>query len=241
MPSFGNYDPSTFGWTYGAGAVPYGYAGVPFPQGVANLDAAVIFTAALARIVPGMREPLNAHTDCWGYEVRNVRNSPDKSFHGYGIAIDVNAVTNGQTTAPMSASTTTLPLDTGARVRDLGIEWGGDWSANSPRDPMHLELHLSPAEAKALAKTLTGPQPLGPPDPTPEVPTDMITVVFTQATSGSGYDRGPALLYDDLTRSRNLGSPSWRLVNHLHAQGAAIFAPVDSTDFDAIPLRNPVS
>lgn len=157
MTFFGNYDPSSFGWTFDNGAIPYIYGDASFPQGVANGDVAVIFTKALSLIVPKMRDVLDINHDCWGYEPRDVIGKPGtRSFHGYGLAIDVNATTNGQTTLPMSNATTTLPLNTGDIVRPLGIEWGGDWTANTPRDPMHLELHLSPGEAHSLAQSFIG-------------------------------------------------------------------------------------
>ncbi len=145
--NFGNYDPSSFGWTWAAGSIPFTYDGHTFPQGVANADVATIFTKILDTITPGMREPLCYNADCWGYAVRLISGSNSRSFHGYGLAIDVNALTNGQTSQPMSTATTTLPLNTGALIRQYGAEWGGDWTADSPRDPMHIELHLSPAGA----------------------------------------------------------------------------------------------
>lgn len=151
---FGNYDPGSFGWTWAAGSIPFSYHGHAFPAGVANADIATIDTKILDIIVPKMREPLCYNGDCWGYEVRLIAGSGNRSFHGYGLAIDVNAETNGQTSQPMSDATTTLPLDTGALIRPYGAEWGGDWSADSPRDPMHIEIHLSPSGAASVAAAI---------------------------------------------------------------------------------------
>jgi hypothetical protein len=160
---FGNYDPSSFGWTWAPGSIPFSYHGHVFPQGVVNADVATIFTKILDTITPGMREPLCYNHDCWGYEVRTIGGGSTRSFHGYGLAIDVNAVTNGQTSQPMSFATTTLPLNTGALIRKYGAEWGGDWSADSPRDPMHMELQLSPAGAAQEAAAIrAGTPPTGP-------------------------------------------------------------------------------
>ncbi len=157
---FGQYDPSAWGWAWANGAIPFSYAGHSFPQGVANADIATIDTKILSIIVPRMRERLCYQGDCWGYEARNIAGSSSHSFHGYGLALDVNAATNGQTTAPMSTSTTTLPLNTGALIRPYGAEWGGDWSSNSPRDPMHIEIHLSPAGAAGVAARIRVGSPL---------------------------------------------------------------------------------
>jgi hypothetical protein len=151
---FGNYDPGSFGWTWAAGSIPFSYRGHAFPAGVANADIATIDTKILDIIVPKMREGLCYNGDCWGYAVRLIPGSNSRSFHGYGLAIDVNAETNGQTSQPMSDATTTLPLDTGALIRPYGAEWGGDWSADSPRDPMHIEIHLSPTGAADVAAAI---------------------------------------------------------------------------------------
>ncbi len=148
---FGDYDPASYGWTWAPGSVPFRYRGHSFPNGVANADVAVIFTRILDVIVPKMREPLCENRDCWGYVVRTRSPSQTRSFHGYGLALDLNALTNLHTTKAMSRYTTTLPLDTGSLIRRYGAEWGGDWSAASPRDPMLIEIHLSPAGAARVA------------------------------------------------------------------------------------------
>ncbi|HEY2174122.1 MAG TPA: hypothetical protein VGH85_09975, partial [Mycobacteriales bacterium] len=51
---FGNYDPSSFGWTWAPGSIPFSYHGHVFPQGVVNADVATIFTKILDTITPGM-------------------------------------------------------------------------------------------------------------------------------------------------------------------------------------------
>ncbi len=148
---FGDYDPASYGWKWANGAVRFRYHGHTFPRGVANRDVAVIFTRILDVVVPRMREPLCQNRDCWGYVVRTRSPSKTRSFHGYGLALDINALTNLHTTNPMSRYDTTLPLNTGALIRRYGAEWGGDWSASSPRDPMLIEIHLSPAGAARMA------------------------------------------------------------------------------------------
>lgn len=156
MPSFGNYDPRTFGWTYPAPAgdiVPFTHRGVPFPNGV-NVAVAPLFRAALDLIAPRLPGGL-VTPGCWGFNDRPVTGGGAPSFHAYGLAIDVNAPTNpylspddwaaGKRSAPH-----TIPDDTGAQVRGLGMEWGGDWTGL--KDYMHLEVHLTPAEAATMAR-----------------------------------------------------------------------------------------
>lgn len=225
MTFFGNYDPASFGWTFDNGAIPFRYNNVPFPQGVANADVSKIFTRILDLIVPRMRDTLGVNHDCWGYEPRDVIGQPGtKSFHGYGIAIDVNATTNGQTTMPMGLSTTTLPLNTGAIIHPLGAEWGGDWTASSPRDPMHIEIHLSPAEAHDIAGSL------GPVNPPIQGKQPMLCVVFAP-------NRAAAYIRSDGTRTGPMSKQTWTAVNHLAKLGGASVNELSDTDFDAFPLH----
>ncbi len=76
--------------------------------------------------------------DDWSYKNRDVRGSPgDKSNHAFGIAVDINALTNVRgTTGDMSAEVV-------MQWEIEGGDWGGDWS--NP-DPMHFETHLTPQE-----------------------------------------------------------------------------------------------
>lgn len=79
--------------------------------------------------------------DDWSYENRDIRGeSSVKSNHAYGIAIDINALTNVLGTAG------DMPADVVAQWEREGGDWGGDWSRP---DPMHFETHLTPAEIAA--------------------------------------------------------------------------------------------
>lgn len=151
MPSFGNYDPSSFGWLHPPATgdvVPFVHRGVPFPGGV-HVLAVPLFRAALNAVLPALPGGLVA-PGCWGFDDRPVRDGTALSFHAYGLALDINAPTNPAVTqAEYDAGTRskphTLADDTGTRVRPYGMEWGGDWTR---RDYMHLELHLSPDETQ---------------------------------------------------------------------------------------------
>ena len=76
--------------------------------------------------------------DDWGYANRPVRGERSgKSNHAFGLAIDVNALTNVLGTAG------DMPDDVVRQWEAEGGEWGGDWSRP---DPMHFETHLTPKE-----------------------------------------------------------------------------------------------
>lgn len=150
---FNNYAPRTFGWSEPTAAqvVPFRYGGVSFPGGV-HRAVEPIFREALRRVVPHLPGGLHAGW-CWGYAHRPKRSGGDLSFHGYGLAIDINAPANPYVARGKAKHT--LPDNTGELIRPLGLEWGGDWT--SPVDYMHEEFHGSPDEAVALLAKLLKP------------------------------------------------------------------------------------
>jgi hypothetical protein len=78
--------------------------------------------------------------DDWSYENRTTRGSATaKSNHAFGLAIDINALTN------VMGTTGDMPLDVVAQWELEGGDWGGDWARP---DPMHFETHLTPAEIR---------------------------------------------------------------------------------------------
>lgn len=77
--------------------------------------------------------------DDWSYFNRDVRGAEGKSTHAYGIALDVNALTNILGTAG------DMPEEVVRQWEIEGGDWGGDWSRP---DPMHFETHLTPAEIR---------------------------------------------------------------------------------------------
>ncbi|HWC14101.1 MAG TPA: M15 family metallopeptidase [Actinomycetota bacterium] len=78
--------------------------------------------------------------DDWSYENRLVRGAVEgKSNHAFGIAIDVNALSNVLGTAG------DMPVDVVRQWELEGGDWGGDWARP---DPMHFETHLTPEEIK---------------------------------------------------------------------------------------------
>lgn len=78
--------------------------------------------------------------DDWSYENRVVRGAvAGKSNHAFGIAIDVNALSNVLGTAG------DMPLEVVHQWELEGGDWGGDWARP---DPMHFETHLTPQEIR---------------------------------------------------------------------------------------------
>jgi hypothetical protein len=47
-----------------------------------------------------------------------------------------------------------IPDTANALARSLGMEWGGGWS--TPKDYMHFEIHLTPAQVHTVAGRLSG-------------------------------------------------------------------------------------
>jgi D-alanyl-D-alanine carboxypeptidase-like protein len=77
--------------------------------------------------------------DDWSYENRNVRGENVKSNHAFGLAVDINALTNIMGTAG------DMPEEVVRQWEVEGGEWGGDWSRP---DPMHFETHLTPEQIR---------------------------------------------------------------------------------------------
>lgn len=89
--------------------------------------------------------------DDWGYANRPVRGERSgKSNHAFGLAIDVNALTN------VLGTTGDVPDEVVRQWEIEGGEWGGDWSRP---DPMHFETHLTPAEIASRYRRDGTPRP----------------------------------------------------------------------------------
>ena len=144
----GSQNPAAFGWAVGKGIVPYAYQGTSFPGGVAPGTPA-LWNALLGRLVPTIPGGI-APTGNWGYENRANVNSPgSKSFHAYGLALDVNAEQNPNlpgTKGSRGSGKYEIPNSAEALAHSLGMLWGGEWG-----DAMHFEIHASPAQVAAWA------------------------------------------------------------------------------------------
>lgn len=148
---FGNYGPASFGW----GArdperdssllVPFSYQGVSF--GSMHRDVVGVFTNVLNDLVPLIPGGLIINT-CGCYNPKSVTVGGDRSFHTFAIAIDVNWRKNPMGVPSRPTGVGALPAATSQIARKWGCEWGGDWTY--PQDWMHLEVHLTPAAARAV-------------------------------------------------------------------------------------------
>lgn len=88
--------------------------------------------------------------DDWSYENRDVRGIDAKSNHAFGLAVDVNALTN------VLGTTGDMPADVVAQWEAEGGAWGGDWTTP---DPMHFETHLTPEEIRNRYRPDGTPRP----------------------------------------------------------------------------------
>lgn len=77
--------------------------------------------------------------DDWSYNNRDIRGETTKSYHAFGIAIDVNALSN------VLGTEGDMPAAVVAEWEREGGAWGGSFSR---RDPMHFETHLTPAQIR---------------------------------------------------------------------------------------------
>ncbi|HVL64981.1 MAG TPA: M15 family metallopeptidase [Actinomycetota bacterium] len=77
--------------------------------------------------------------DDWSYINRSVRGGEAKSMHAFGLAIDVNALTN-----PLGVEGD-MPMEVVEQWEAEGGGWGGRWSRV---DPMHFETRLTPQEIR---------------------------------------------------------------------------------------------
>lgn len=94
--------------------------------------------------------PLNQRADDWGYNHRDIARFPGVlSNHSWGLAVDLNAITNPAT----SHLVTDMPVWVRALAAKWGLEWGGSWTGNYI-DPMHFEFVGTPQEAMRLAAQL---------------------------------------------------------------------------------------
>jgi hypothetical protein len=89
-------------------------------------------------------------TDDWSYEDRAIRGESSKSNHAWGLALDINALTN------VMGTSGDMPMEVVREWEAEGGAWGGDFSRP---DPMHFETHLTPQEIRRRYKPDGTPRP----------------------------------------------------------------------------------
>lgn len=142
-----------------------------YGNGVVSVrDEIVDATHALSRCLEHYRYQSRA-ADTGAYNCRQITGGTGYSLHAYGIAIDINWLTNPygptlKTDMPpaMVAAIKAIRTTTGRQV----WRWGGDYSGN--KDAMHFEVVASPADlAMGIdPKTLPGAPTLQEDDMTPD-------------------------------------------------------------------------
>ena len=202
MARFGVYAPAAFGWAAcdpmadRSLLVPLTHSGVEF-AGRVHRDVHGLFTALLDELVPlipgGLMTP-----GCWGFSASSVTVGGSRSFHTYGVAIDLNAPANPMYARARPTGAHALPPAASAVARKYGCEWGGDWSY--PQDWMHIECHLPPDVARTI-------QPTPKPAPVPPEEDDMKITITTHPTTGAkrAFVLGPKG-YAEITRTEKNGN-----------------------------------
>ncbi|HEY5149419.1 MAG TPA: M15 family metallopeptidase, partial [Mycobacterium sp.] len=143
-------DPSTFGWVHGGPLEPLVWQGHNFGQ-VAT-GTAKLWTALLNELVPLIPGGLTSDLGCFD-DRANVNNPAVLSFHAYGLACDLNTGVNGNGSTPQSLQGRqfALPMVTHDVVAKYCAQWGGDF--RGVPDPMHVEIHCTPAQIAAWSAT----------------------------------------------------------------------------------------
>jgi hypothetical protein len=70
----------------------------------------------------------------WGFANRAIRGTSRPSNHSWGLAIDINSLSNPQ----RRPKTTDLPAPVVEMWKNFGFRWGGDYQNSTP-DTMHFE------------------------------------------------------------------------------------------------------
>jgi hypothetical protein len=157
---FGQYWPPDFGWggaqdpeAHADQLVPYSHSGVSFGQ--MHRDAVKIFTALLDELVPQIEGGLRPGK-CWCFSTTDNLEDGTRSFHSFGIAIDVNWNVNKMgKNIPDGQGKYAIPRDVATDLAPkYGLEWGGNWLGGF-HDNMHFECHLSPADARDFIPEFT--------------------------------------------------------------------------------------
>lgn len=159
---FNNYSPVSIGWggafdpeAHPALLVDFSYNAVSF--GKMHRDAVGLFRALLDELVPLIPGGLKAGS-CGCYNPNSTLQDGSRSFHTWGIAIDVNWNVNHMgTDLPSPTGQYAIPHADAQRIaHKYGCEYGGtDWG--SFNDDMHIEIHLPPRVAATVTPEVDMP------------------------------------------------------------------------------------
>lgn len=146
-----------------------------------------LFAAFIEELCRGGRYRLDGRRDDWGYANRNVRGSSTKSNHSWGLAVDLNAVSNPMTND--GRNHTDLPPGVSELARRYGLTWGGDYKGR--KDPMHFEFTGTPGEASRRVARLTPRRSATPTTPTVNEEEDMKYEAIRRTSDGAIALVGP--------------------------------------------------
>ena len=114
-------------------------------------DMAVIFGKFIGELTTRHHYRLDrGQPDDWGYAQRRIKGSTSWSNHAWGLAIDLNALTNPQG----SVLRTDMPKDVGQLAARYGLRWGGNYQKRP--DAMHFEFMGTRGQAAVLTQRLLG-------------------------------------------------------------------------------------
>lgn len=178
-------------------------------------------TFQVAKIVaPQFQALVNELEESYGYEIRSIGGYANRSaigtsrpsYHASGLAIDINAVTNGYVKPRPAPSPNNEPTDMpadgagtlmGALAAKHGLGWGGDWTSSI--DAMHFSAAkyeggtldwqrngLIPKAPDQTAAESAKPATQGAPTPPPQATTNSNTSTGTSGSAASTDSRGAA-------------------------------------------------
>lgn len=147
--STGSGDAQSRGWgaPCSGGIIPLSVDGVSFPAGV-NRGIHDLCTLLLRETRKRGYSPISGQ--CWGYNCAKIPGSSSWSNHAFGLAIDINAPENPQT----SHLVTNMPSWMPALWTQYGFRWGGTYHSNP--DAMHYEFMGTPESAQFLTAVAVG-------------------------------------------------------------------------------------
>lgn len=154
---YNDYWPPDFGWDVGGPLDPFAHPDVIVPfefEGQkmysTHRDAVGLWHVFFRLLVPSIKGGLNA-AKTGSYNPDSKLPDGSRSFHTWGIAMDVNWDVNhmGQD-IPDAHGYHAVPRHQATTIADLlGLEWGGNWGGGY-HDDMHFESHLPPSVARQI-------------------------------------------------------------------------------------------
>lgn len=167
---------------------------------VPGLDILLPVRTEVAPLLIGFALEFHHHVEelvpgwCWGYALRAVRGSTVPSFHGAGIALDLNAPRHplgkrGTFSATQAAACRSL-------AAKYGLRWGGDYVKRA--DEMHFEIITPRAQALRTVERLQAPAATSTPPPTTTTPAAATTRTTTASSTTDEDDMAnPILIFGD--------------------------------------------